>query len=122
MKELNQLTNTDKAKLIHQLFPDEIPLLLDDISAFCDDFNNRFIEYEREWSEHAIVSVNYWYGLSLGMKKLIQKMRFNMERSYHVFGDQMAYAGMAIFFNDRLLKYAENRCDNEKFRLAVLLL
>ncbi len=38
MKAINQLTNTDKAKLLHELFPDEIPALLEDIQAVCAHF------------------------------------------------------------------------------------
>jgi len=38
MKTINQLTNMDKAKLLHELFPDEIPALLENIQSVCTHF------------------------------------------------------------------------------------
>lgn len=121
MKPLEELTNTDKAKIIHQLFPEEIPLLLDDILAFCKDFRERKEEFKNSWSEHSIVSFEYWQALSIETEKLITRLRFNMVRSYHVFGDQLSYSHSVFFFNDRLVKYAEKVSTNEKFKLAVSL-
>ncbi|MET4141689.1 hypothetical protein [Pedobacter sp. UYP1] len=38
MKALNEYTNTDKAKLLHGFFPQEIPKLLNAIETFYADF------------------------------------------------------------------------------------
>jgi len=49
MKALNQLTNTDKGKLLHELFPDEMPALLDHIQAVCTHFKANREAYAKTW-------------------------------------------------------------------------
>ncbi len=36
MKALNQLNNPQKAKLLHQLFPGEMPALIDFVQGMCE--------------------------------------------------------------------------------------
>ncbi|MDM8174102.1 hypothetical protein QT327_06995 [Olivibacter sp. 47] len=49
MKSIDELTNTDKAKLIHQLFPEEIAPLLEYTSSFCVRLSEKKAVYESEW-------------------------------------------------------------------------
>lgn len=45
-----------------------------------------------------------------------------MIKSSRVFSDQLFFTYTVFFVNDRIIKYAENVSENEKFKLAVTLL
>jgi hypothetical protein len=49
MKDLRNFTNTDKAKLLHELFPEEIASLLDRIQAVCADLKTNQDEHRKTW-------------------------------------------------------------------------
>lgn len=69
------------------------------------------------------MTVDYWLPLSIETEKLIKQYRFDMlKKSSKVFADQLSRTFTVLFVNDRILKYEEHRCQNEKFKLAVKLL
>ena len=45
MKALQNLTNTEKARLLYELFPSEIPLFLEDLTKVCQDLKDRKDDY-----------------------------------------------------------------------------
>lgn len=121
MKALDKFENTDKLRLLHDLFPQEMPQVLNDILAFCEDFKNNIDEYRKSWNS-GFMTVDYWLSLSIETEKLIKQYKFDMLKSRKVFADQLSYIYTVLFVNDRILKYGENRCRNEKFKLAVTIL
>lgn len=121
MKALNKFQNTDKLKVLHELFPEEIPLVLDHIQQVCMDFQDNKQTYAKNWND-GFMPFDYWFNLSEQTAELIKKYRFNMVRSSRVFSDQLSYSHAVLFVNDRIVKYAENVCTNNKFKLAVALL
>lgn len=123
MKALNQFNNTDKGKLLHDLFPDEIPALLDDIQAVCAHFKANKEAIEKTW-DFGLMSFDMWLQLAEQADNLINKHRTNMERSNKVFSDQLfhSFDYTVLFVNDRIIKYAEGKSENSKFKLAVALL
>ncbi|MDB5144564.1 MAG: hypothetical protein JWQ66_3277 [Mucilaginibacter sp.] len=123
MKALNQLTNTDKAKLLHELFPDEIPTLLADIQAVCAHLKANSEAYAKTW-DFGLMSFDMWLQLAEQADKLIGKHRTNMVKSSKVFSEQLfhSFDYTVLFVNDRIIKYAEGKSENSKFKLAVALL
>ncbi|WP_179412666.1 hypothetical protein HDF19_13070 [Mucilaginibacter sp. E4BP6] len=123
MKAINQLTNTDKAKLLHELFPDEIPALLEDIQAVCAHFKANREAYAKTW-DFGLMTFDMWLNLAEQADKLINKHRTNMVRSSKVFSEQLfhSFDYTVLFVNDRIIKYAEGKSENSKFKLAVDLL
>jgi hypothetical protein len=123
MKAINQLTNTDKAKLLHELFPDEIPLLLEDIQAVYANFKANSEAYAKTW-DFGLMTFDMWLQLAEQADKLIHKHRNNMVRSSKVFAEQLfhSFDYTVIFVNDRMIKYAEGKSENNKFKQAVALL
>jgi hypothetical protein len=122
MNELKLLTNTEKAKLLHQLFPCEISGLLDFIVDQCQSYEKNFDKINKYCADTAIIPVREWLKLSTDMAKLIQQVRANMIRSYHVFGDYMGDLGYCTLFNTHVVKYAEEVCETEKFCLMIYVL
>jgi hypothetical protein len=72
MKAINQLINTDKAKLLHELFPDEIPTPLDDIQAVCTHFKANREAYAKTW-DFGLMTFDMWLNLAEQADKLIPK-------------------------------------------------
>jgi len=119
MKALNQLMGSEKARLLHELFPEEIPLLIEDIAAFCEDFKANKAVYRPLW-KNGFMSFDYWQGLAEETAGILKKHKHGMKSS-RVFSDQLYFTYTSLFVTDRILKYAD-KCDNEKFRLAAQLL
>jgi hypothetical protein len=121
MKALRNFENIDKVKLLHDLFPEEIPQLLDNIQAFCMDFQEHREAYAKDWN-NGFMPFEYWLSLSGQTAELIKKHRFNMVKSSRVFSDQLCFGYTVLFVNDRIVKYADKVSGNPKFKLAVAML
>lgn len=121
MKALHTLDGAAKARLLHDLFPHEMPALLDAINAFCADFAERKEEYRASWKD-GFMPFDYWFSLSKETAELIKKYGFNLKRSSKVFSDQLYFTYTAMFVTDRIAKYAENTSTDEKFKLMVRVL
>jgi len=81
------LTNTDKAKLLHELFPEEVPLLLDNIKGFCADFITFQELYRKNWS--GLMHFDLWLSFAEETAGLIRKRRPQMLKSSRVFSEQL---------------------------------
>lgn len=119
-KPLVILTNTEKARLLAELFPNEIVLFLDDLKAFCIDFRKRKEEYALNWKP-ATVSIEYWQHLASETECLLNRHIVSMKRSSKVFSDQLYFSDTALFVNNRMIKYAERKSTNDKFKIAITL-
>ena len=47
MKSLSQLDNTAKAKILHELFPEEVKPLVENIKQVCFDFEEHQQQYRK---------------------------------------------------------------------------
>lgn len=121
MKDLKNLINSEKAKLLHDLFPQEVPPLLD----FIDAGNHKLeIEQEairKEW-DFGLMSFDQWFRLSRETADLLKRHRSNMIRSSRVFSDQLFFSYTALYVTDCIVKYADSESNSPKFKLAVALL
>ncbi len=120
MNALEQLTNTERVRLLHELFPDEIPDLLDDILGFCMVVREHPETYKSAW-DSPMFTFEQWSYMSGQTEKLINKHRFSMERSCRIFSEQLTFGYEVFFVIDRIVKYAENS-SNRKLKLAVEML
>lgn len=121
MKTFKTFTNTDKAKLLHDLFPEEIPALLNEIQRVCAEFQKHKEKYAKDW-DFGLMTFEMWLYLSEQANEIITRYRFNMVRSSRVFADQLCFTHAVLFINDRIIKYAEGVSKNEAFKLAVKML
>jgi hypothetical protein len=121
MKALNTLTGSEKARLLHELFPQEMPELLDNIERFCRDFKAEKEFYREKWSS-GFMSFDYWQSLSEETAGLVKKHKHSMLKSSRVFSDQLFFSYTSLFVTDRIIKYAEQYSKEEKFKQAVALL
>ncbi|HEY0057381.1 MAG TPA: hypothetical protein VGB63_18675 [Pedobacter sp.] len=59
MKQLTQLINTEKAQLLHQLFPDEIPQLLQFVQGVCEATQENEEIYLQKW-DNGLFGFDFW--------------------------------------------------------------
>jgi len=62
MKSFHELKNTDKARLLHQLFPDEIPALLEFIKGMCAAIKEDENRNRQNW-DNAFITFDFWLEL-----------------------------------------------------------
>lgn len=121
MKALHNLTNTEKARLLHDLFPEEMPLLIEHLKQVCEDFNVNKEQYAKDW-DSGFMGFGYWFSLSEETAGILKRHAFNMAKSSRVFSDQLFFTYTCLFVNDRIIKYAEHISVNKKFKIAVELI
>lgn len=120
MKRLIDLTNIGKAKLLFDLFPEELPLFLEHLSTVCVDLEERKEVLLKEW-DNGFISFHFWLALSNETLGILKRHKFNMMKSSTVFADQLFFSNTFMFVNDRIVKYAEHKSENNKFKIAVTL-
>jgi hypothetical protein len=121
MKSLKEMNNTEKARLLYDLFPEEMPALIENLIKVCADFLTYKEEYAKGWKD-GFVPFDYWFALSQETAAILKKHGFTMRKSSRVFSDQLFYTYTIVFVNDRIVKYAQGVSMNEKFKKAVEML
>lgn len=121
MKSLAELDNTAKAKLLHELFPEEVKPLIENLKQVCADFEQRQQEYREGWS-FGFFSFDQWLSLSRQSMQRIERFEVSMIDSSRVFSQQLCFNLQVLFVNDRIIKYADQVSTNEKFKLMVQVL
>ncbi|WEK21324.1 MAG: hypothetical protein P0Y49_09240 [Candidatus Pedobacter colombiensis] len=98
MKTLNQFTNVDKAALLHQLFPEEIPSLIE----FMQGMSESIIENEelnRDKWDNGFLSFNQWLHLAKETNTKIKENGTRMCKSTRLFSGQLFDGSIAVFTN-----------------------
>ena len=122
MKTLTALNNVEKAKLLHELFPDEIPALL----AFAKNLGLAIQEeqdrHRQKW-DNGLFSFDFWLNLIKEAETKINKYGDTMQGSSRLFADQLFDGYIAMYTVHCLIVYTTTRNHpNRKFTVAVDLL
>ncbi|MET4141942.1 hypothetical protein [Pedobacter sp. UYP1] len=121
MKSLHDLTNTERAKLLYDLFPAEMPCFLKDLTNVCEELKEQKEKYLKEW-DCAPMTFDFWFSIVADIADMLKRHNFIMSKSSTVFSDQLFFKHYSFFMNDRIIKYADRKSENEKFKIAVNLL
>ena len=70
MKPLEQLINVEKGKLLHELFPDEMPALLQHIKDTCSLIDTDKDTIKARW-ENGLLTADFWFALSGNVNRII---------------------------------------------------
>jgi hypothetical protein len=63
MKPLDELTSREKAKLLHELFPSEMPDLIAFIQEVCNTIQREKDILKLEW-DNQLLSAEFWFHLA----------------------------------------------------------
>jgi len=122
MKTIDSLTNVEKAKLLHQLFPSAIPALLEFVQGMGDGIREDE-QKQRELWEHGLFGFDFWLTLIADADRKIKKYGRQLEKSSSLFSDQLFDGYLALYLVHCLMIYTTMRVHpNPKFTKAVDLL
>ncbi|PWS33291.1 hypothetical protein [Pedobacter paludis] len=121
MKALNELTGSAKARLLHELLPEEIEGLITYIEEYCAHFSQHAESYRRDW-KNGLISFNYWLALADETAKLISRYKLDMIKNSKVFSEQLYFTYTSLFVSDCIVKYADRENTSERFKLLVQVL
>ena len=121
MKPLAEMNNVEKAKLLHALFPAEMPDLIDFIEGMAETTREDGDLLRPNW-DNPILSVDEWLGLAARVSEAIKENKVKITRNRQVFSDQLFDWLLALFTNHCITTYTTVReHPNPKFTLAVQL-
>lgn len=122
MKLLENLTNVEKARLLHELFPQEIPALLE----FTNNMSITIQEDEqsaRDQWKNGLLTVEAWLSFAEEVRSKIDKYGKKLHTHSRLFADQLFDGYTALYMVHYMTLYATTRKHtNHKFVLAIDLL
>lgn len=122
MKPLNKLNNVEKAKLLFELFPEEMPQLI----AFINDCTQSIINDPGKLKAKPIDQIDtteFWQGLVDDAKRKLDLYGNKLAKRSRLFSDQLFDGNNSLYACYCLHEYLRsNSYTNRKFRYGVLLL
>ncbi|MGV3766775.1 MAG: hypothetical protein ACO1NW_11660 [Chitinophagaceae bacterium] len=122
MKPLEQLINAEKARLLHQLFPQEIPALLDYTRSLCTTLQEETQLTANPW-DNSLFTSQQRRDIIRQAAHRIGKYGHLLHTRSRLFADQLFDGHTAVFMVHVLTLYTTTRQhDNHKFAQAISLL
>ena len=121
MKPIYQLSNRDKATLLYQLFPEEMPALIDFIEGMCISVIEGQERERERWD--GFIPFDLYLEQANAVADNIRKHRSKLAGSQRLFLEKLFGGFLALFTNNVLIIYVTVRQhNNHKFVQAVELL
>lgn len=122
MKPLEDLTNVEKARLLHELFPGEIPALLSYTNSLCITIREEEQLLRSQW-DNGLFTVDAWLSFIKDVGSRIDWYGGRLYTQSHLFADQLFDGYLALYMVHSLTLYTTTRQhDNRKFVQAIDLL
>ncbi|MBS1666479.1 hypothetical protein [Chitinophaga defluvii] len=122
MKPLENLINVEKARLLHELFPQEIPALLEYVNGMCLTIQEDEQLTRNQW-ENGLLTVEAWLSFVEEVRNKIERYGKRMHKQSRLFADQLFDGYVAIYMVHCMTLYTTIRKHpNHKFSLAIDLL
>lgn len=122
MKSFAELTNIDRAGLLFDLFPQEIPAFLEFAQNTAATVREDQVLSEKNWN-NPIFTFSYWLALASRIEDNIDKHSLRMAKSKALFARYLFEGHLAVFTAYCLINYTTVRQHpNGQFTKAVDLL
>ncbi|MBE9598695.1 hypothetical protein D3C87_299100 [compost metagenome] len=122
MKSLDQLNNLERGALLHQLFPNEMPDLLDFIEGMCISIKEDEEGNRKVW-KLGLMTFDFWLSLLNQVEAAIKQYGKKLTKSHRLFTDQLFDGLLACFTIHCITVYVTlKQHPNPKFTKAVELL
>ncbi|MGN7820654.1 hypothetical protein HGH92_23515 [Chitinophaga varians] len=118
MPALNQMYNVHKAKLICELFPEEMPSFLDFTKALSDRITAAPDDLRKDWKENPIIGPDHWLRYAAETSSIISEYGKKLAKSPKAFSDQLFDGMIALYTCHCLDQYVQHETTNEKFKFA----
>ncbi|MFB9840877.1 hypothetical protein [Mucilaginibacter ginsenosidivorans] len=122
MKPIDELSNTEKAKLLFQLFPNEIPAFIDFLSAMCETMLENQEQEKAAWT-YGFITFDFWRSLIVQAQQHITKYGAGLKLNERLFSEVL-FEGYAAMFTVHCLIIATTvkKHPNKKFSQTIDLL
>ncbi len=118
MKTFRQLNNVEKARLLFQFFPEEIPAYINTVQGMCAAIQENEAEYRAQW-DNGLLKFDFWLSLVARAEKVIKQYGKKLHSNSRLFTDQLFDGYQALFTIHCLRGYAVKlRLDNNDFYKA----
>ncbi len=122
MKPLDNLNNVERAKLLHELFPDEIPAILEYVKSLSITIGDEKEMLNSKW-DNQLFPFAFWLSLAKVAKKKIDHYGVKLHKSSRLFADQLFDGYAALYLIHCLIQLTSQlEHHNKKFVKAVELL
>lgn len=122
MKPLEDLINVEKARLLHEWFPQEIPALLTFTYNMCLTLLEDEQKVRSQW-QNGLLTVDAWLSFIRAAKDRIDKNEKKLQTQSDLFADELFEGFIAVYMVHCITLYTTvQRHPNPKFMLAVNLL
>ena len=120
MNTIDQLTNVGKAKIIFELFKNEIPAFLEYTQTIAGKVAVEQEELKANWT-NPFLSYHQWLGLSEQVSGIIKRHHKSIVKSSNVFSEELFGGYLALFTNHCLEQYGTYKAQSPKFPQAISL-
>ncbi len=122
MKPLEQLINVEKARLLHELFPQEIPALLEFTNNMCLTIQEDEQVTREQW-KNGLLTIEAWLSFVEEVRSKIDKYGKRLHTQSRLFADQLFDGYTALYLVHCMTLYTTTRKhSNRKFVLTIDLL
>jgi len=122
MKPLENLITVEKTRLLHELFPQEIPALIEYTNNMCLTIQENEQAKHNQW-DSGLITVEAWLSFVEEVRNKIGKYGERLHTQSRLFADQLFDGYTALYMVHCMLLYTTTRKhSNHKFVLAIDLL
>jgi hypothetical protein len=122
MKPLAQLNNVERAKLLFELFPREIPDFLAFQKAVTDNLLRDPDQLKDDWNNQ-IFTIDFWIRTASDVNKALERYSLRLTKSSRLFADQLFDGYNALYTAHCLQQYIKHKTpESEKFKTVIELL
>lgn len=121
MKALHEMTRMEKGRLLGELFPAQIPKVINYIKERLKYLKADEQLIRRDWRNNKITHIE-WFALAWEVDEVVKKFLNPEMVSAQVFGDQLFYDLKCLFTVECLEWYAANRSNYPRFQKMVSVL
>jgi hypothetical protein len=115
MRPIEQLNNVEKAHLLHQLFPAEIPAFLKFVKGMCATLKEQEAADREHW-QNGLFTFDFWMQLVNQAETILLKYGNQLEKNSRLFSDQLFDGYLAMYLAYCLSIYTTQQVlPNEKF-------
>ncbi|HWV73577.1 MAG TPA: hypothetical protein VN040_17770 [Pseudosphingobacterium sp.] len=121
MNSLNELTYTERGRLLVALFPEEKTALLNAILGACQYVIDHEATERSRW-QHPTLNFDQWIRLAADITKIIARFGFTLRNNGTIFSDQLFYDQYPLFIIPCIREYVKGQQVDPMFKVAVNLL
>jgi hypothetical protein len=119
MKAIEQLTNVEKANLLHQLFPSEIPAFIAFVTGMAASIKEDEEQQRAQW-DNGFLSFDFWLNQVEHVEEKIRRYDSRLHTSNRLFSEQLFDGYLAMYMNHCLVVYTTvKEHPNKRFAKAV---